>query len=322
MTNIPSIDISVVTTTYNRAHFLPRAWNSLRQQSAAWEWIVVDDGSTDNTAAVVASFDDSRIRYIWQAKHTGGANAGRNLGARMARGSFVVFFDDDDELYPNSLSQMVRVMTQADPNVGVAVFQCVFEAKPADLRGVIDGAVYSEADIVCGRMLGGEKLLVYRREVFDEFQLPEDLLFSEGVFVYAVAKKYQFLMVAQLGRIYHQHGGNVSRPGQIVARSKLIGMGYERILQNHAQVLSKCPSEKNNYLAKALYRYAVAGCRTDTYRIFRMVSQSGNWRQTLRATIILVFGWLGLMRRIETWRLQQVRHNLMRSSRIGADPSR
>lgn len=309
-----SIAISVVTPTYNRTHLLPRAWNSLKNQTVAFEWIVVDDGSTDDPASVLATFGDVRIRYYRLPQHTGGANAARNVGARAAVGRLVVFFDDDDELYPDSLRQMSRVMEQAAPEVGVAVFQCVFESGPADMRGVIDGAIYTEADIVCGRMPRGEKLLVYRREVFEDFQLPEDLLFSEGVFVYAVARKYKFLTVAQPGRIYHEHPGNVSRPELMIARSKFIAMGHERIVKDHAEVLDGCHKVKVDYLIKALYRYAVADCRTDMRRVFREAVRCGDWRQRFEAVGIWALGELGLASWIEVRHIARLRKKLMNSA--------
>ena len=65
--------VSIVTPTYNRAHLLPRAWASIaRQTETRLEWIVVDDGSTDNTRQVVLAFNDPRIHYIYQ--HNQGEN--------------------------------------------------------------------------------------------------------------------------------------------------------------------------------------------------------------------------------------------------------
>jgi glycosyltransferase involved in cell wall biosynthesis len=317
-----SIAISIVTPTYNRAHMLPRAWNSLKNQLAEFEWIIVDDGSTDDTALVVAAFGDPRIKYYRQSLHTGGANVARNIGTRAARGPLVVFLDDDDELYPDSLLQMILTMEQADAEVGVAVFQCVFENGPVDMSDVIDGAIYGEADIVCGLMPSGERLFIYRREVFDEFQLPEDLLFSEGVFVYAVSKKYKFLMVAQLGRIYHEHGGNVSRAEHMTARSKLIAIGYERIVCDHAEVLDASHRVKAMYLIKALYRYGVAGCGSDMYRVFWAAMSCGDWSQRLQSIVIIVLGALGLTPWIDAHRVKHLRKKLMGSNNGASNLSR
>ena len=80
--------VSIVTPTYNRAHLLPRAWASIaRQTETRLEWIVVDDGSTDNTRQVVLAFNDPRIHYIYQ--HNQGVNEARNRGGLEVRGDYV-----------------------------------------------------------------------------------------------------------------------------------------------------------------------------------------------------------------------------------------
>lgn len=303
MMNGRPIDISVVTTTFNRASLLPRAWHSLKGQNPSFEWIIVDDASTDSTAGVVRSFSDSRIVYVRHPENRGGPNAGRNRGSRMARGRYVIFLDDDDELYPGSLSEMVEKMDGADPRVGVALFQCVLAGGGRWDDPIVDGAIYGEKDIVCGNVLGLEKICIYRREIFDSFELPEDLLCSEGVFVFAVAKRYEFLMVARPGRIYHYDSGSVSGPSKIIDRSRQIAMGYERILANHREVLAENPAAESAYVAKALYRYAVASCTSDAMRMFRRLLRDGPAREVFRGAAILLLGLTGMAKLAERCRV-------------------
>jgi len=308
--NEQPIDVSVITTTYNRAGLLPRAWDSLNGQTPSFEWIIADDASTDGTEEVVRSFSDDRIVYIRHTENRGGPNAGRNWGTRIARGRYVVFLDDDDELYPGSLADMVRRMDEADPRVGVALFQCVLAGGGRWDDRIVDGAIYKEKEVVCGDVLGLEKICIYRKEVFDHFTLPEDLLCSEGVFVFSVSKRYNFLMVAQPGRIYHYDATSVSGPEAIVARSRQIAMGYERILANHWEVMGDCPKMEATYSTKALYRYAVADCPWDALRMFRRLLRRGPIREILRGGVILL---LGLMRsakildKVRTARLRRAR---------------
>ncbi|MEN8174159.1 MAG: glycosyltransferase family A protein [Pseudomonadota bacterium] len=104
--------VSVIVPTYNRADVLPRAINSiLRQSFQDFEIIVVDDGSIDDTGAVVSQYLDrpgSRVRYAFQ-KHTNVASA-RNLGIRLARGSYIAFLDSDDEWFPAKLQKQVAYL--------------------------------------------------------------------------------------------------------------------------------------------------------------------------------------------------------------------
>ena len=100
--------MSVVIPSYNHAQFIDEAIESaLRQNHANVEVVVVDDGSTDNTRAVVARHE--RVRYIYQ-RNLGLARA-RNTGLDASTGEFVVFLDADDRLLPEALAVGVRELT-------------------------------------------------------------------------------------------------------------------------------------------------------------------------------------------------------------------
>lgn len=88
--------VSVIIPTYNRAHLLGRAIQSVLDQTYGdLELIVVDDGSADNTEEVVGSFDDRRLRYIRLSENSGGSAIPRNTGLRAARGQYIASLDDD-----------------------------------------------------------------------------------------------------------------------------------------------------------------------------------------------------------------------------------
>lgn len=100
--------VSVVIPTYNHAHFLGRALQSVTSQSySRWEALVIDNHSHDNTDEVVASFGDTRIR-IFKIHNNGVIAASRNLGIREAKGSLIAFLDSDDLWYPAKLERCVK----------------------------------------------------------------------------------------------------------------------------------------------------------------------------------------------------------------------
>lgn len=99
-----SPSVSVVIATYNRARFLPETIESVfRQRFEDFELIVVDDGSTDDTRAVLDSYGD-RIRVFYQENR--GPSAARNLGIRHARGRWISIQDSDDLCAPNHLEAL------------------------------------------------------------------------------------------------------------------------------------------------------------------------------------------------------------------------
>jgi glycosyltransferase involved in cell wall biosynthesis len=113
--------ISVILPTHNRAHLLDRAIDSVLSQS--WrnlELIVVDDGSTDDTAALLNRLDDSRLSVIHFDSNRG-ASAARNAGLAQARGEFVTFMDSDDAWYEHRITRQHHLMARAPASVGLSV---------------------------------------------------------------------------------------------------------------------------------------------------------------------------------------------------------
>jgi glycosyltransferase involved in cell wall biosynthesis len=111
--------VSVIISTYNRAQFIARAIESVLAQSYPhFELIIIDDGSTDGTAEVVARYQDSRIRYQWV--ENGERSRARNLGIHLSHGRYIAFLDSDDWFLPDKLAHQVAVI-EADPAIGMVL---------------------------------------------------------------------------------------------------------------------------------------------------------------------------------------------------------
>jgi GT2 family glycosyltransferase len=105
-------DVSLVVTSYNHGRFLAEALTSALGQTRPFrEIIVVDDGSTDDTAAVAAGFP--AVRYLRQENR--GLGAARNTGLRESSGELLVFLDADDRLHPNAVEAGIRCL-DANPD--------------------------------------------------------------------------------------------------------------------------------------------------------------------------------------------------------------
>jgi glycosyltransferase involved in cell wall biosynthesis len=145
--------ISVIIPTYNRASLLSRSVRSVLQQTYPdWELLVIDDGSTDNTAEFIRSLNDKRIHYYY--KKNGGVSSARNLGLAKAKGEYVAFLDSDDEwpaAYLNTLYQALR----QHPTFGCAYCN----RKEVYLDGTIEDAFGPE------RFLSGDLAINYFTKV-------------------------------------------------------------------------------------------------------------------------------------------------------------
>ncbi|OGU12280.1 MAG: hypothetical protein A2075_11570 [Geobacteraceae bacterium GWC2_58_44] len=105
------IQVTVFTPTYNRSRTLERTYLSLREQSFKdFEWLVVDDGSTDDTASLVAKWQQDEnffpIRYFF--KPNGGKHTAHNLGVTLARGEYFAILDSDDWYVADTLEILSR----------------------------------------------------------------------------------------------------------------------------------------------------------------------------------------------------------------------
>ncbi|MGI0493135.1 glycosyltransferase family 2 protein [Alkalinema pantanalense CENA528] len=113
----PMPKITVCIPTFNRAHLLPFAIGSvLAQTESDWELIVCDDGSTDDTPAVMAGYTDPRIRYLRHDRNIGKSNNMRS-GYEAATGEYFIKFDDDDRLTPDFLAKTSQILDQ-QPEIG------------------------------------------------------------------------------------------------------------------------------------------------------------------------------------------------------------
>jgi len=118
--------VTVVTIFLNEKRFLQEAIDSVRAQTVAdWEYILVDDGSTDGSSDIAraAAAADPRIRYVDHPNHANqGMSASRNLGLRHARAALIAYLDADDVWGPGKLASQIAVMS-ANPRAAMTYGQ-------------------------------------------------------------------------------------------------------------------------------------------------------------------------------------------------------
>jgi glycosyltransferase involved in cell wall biosynthesis len=147
--------VSVIIPAYNQGCFLVSAIESvLAQTYQDFEIVVVDDGSTDNTAEVAQSYSDPRVRYVYQDNR--GLSAARNTGIRHSAGEFLSFLDSDDLFLPEKLELLTAVLDDRS-DVGFVAGQ----AQPIDEQGKPTGKLFATPLPENGReLLNGNPLHV------------------------------------------------------------------------------------------------------------------------------------------------------------------
>jgi len=167
--------ITVLTPTYNRSHTLPRLYESLcNQESKNFEWVVVDDGSTDNTQALLSDFAMSApftIQIISQLNS--GKHVAVNVGASVAKGEWIFIVDSDDALTPDGISAIEEALSQlpSDNTVGLCFRRAFFD-------GTIIGKIIKGPSIIklnpteAGALFRGDLAYVFRKDVMIKHPFP------------------------------------------------------------------------------------------------------------------------------------------------------
>lgn len=206
------LKFTVFTATYNRAHTLHRPYRSLCAQSLRdFEWLIVDDGSTDRTRHLVETWQqeaDFPIRYFYQENC--GKPAACNLGINEAHGEFFLTLDSDDGCTSNALERFLHHWNNIPREV-----QSKFSAVTAlcqNQHGMLVGAPYprdildsNSIELSYKYKIKGEKWGFQRTDVLKQFPFPVDpehKFVSESVVWLAIARQYQTRFVNEQLRIY------------------------------------------------------------------------------------------------------------------------
>lgn len=127
--------VSIIMPAYNSANYIKDSIESvLRQSYPYWELLVIDDGSSDNTAEIVKAYNDKRIVYLHQPNQ--GVAAARNYGLAEAKGRFIAFLDSDDIWLSEKLSSQLAFMQSQDIGFSYTEY-CQFWDNPAETGELI-----------------------------------------------------------------------------------------------------------------------------------------------------------------------------------------
>lgn len=194
--------ITILTPTYNRASLLPRLFDSLlRQTNKDFEWIVVDDGSTDNTREVVANLKEKcggafPMGYVYKAN--GGKHMAINIGAERARGELLFIADSDDLLTDDALETVANSWHDISDDksfAGIAGLDITMDTREVIGSGLPQEHIDCNAiDIRYRHHVTGDMKEVFRTEVLREFPFPEfagERFCPEQLVWFRMARRYR-----------------------------------------------------------------------------------------------------------------------------------
>jgi hypothetical protein len=165
--------ISVLTPTYNRKYTIPRLYDSLKSQvDDDFEWVVVDDGSSDGTHDLIRDYQSESnfiIRYCHQSN--AGKHAALNTGVGLCSGEWILIVDSDDYLDANALSLVSENLINVSNNVVGVCFRKKYIDGTSIGRELV-GEVKLMTPIEAGHYYGGDLAYVFRRDVMLKCPFP------------------------------------------------------------------------------------------------------------------------------------------------------
>jgi glycosyltransferase involved in cell wall biosynthesis len=203
---------TVFTPTFNRAHTLNKVYNSLNKQTFKdFEWLVVDDGSVDNTKTLIEQWKNEasfNIRYFYQKNS--GKHVAINKGVREAKGKFFLILDSDDACVPETLERFLyhwnSIPKKERKNFsGVSVLCMDPEGKIIGNKFPQNPCDLTYLELMTRYRVVGEKWGFHRTEVLKEFPFPEingEKFIPEGIVWNRIGQKYKIRHVNEKLRIY------------------------------------------------------------------------------------------------------------------------
>jgi glycosyltransferase involved in cell wall biosynthesis len=275
--------ITVIIPTHNRAALLPRALNSvLAQDFASFEVIVVDDGSTDDTAAVLSRRADDRLHVLRHAQALGAAGA-RNSALALARAPIVAFLDDDDEMLPGFLAATAGAHAQL-PTVDLCWTGVIFQHKDGS-RKIQDWSRWAGSRRFVNRLAGccGISLRTERLRAMGGFDRSFRIAEDTDLFMRLVESGGTWRCIAQpLMKVDVHPGASLSRSGN----SELHIEHIRRLLERHGALIEADPAIWRQYhgsLTNHLYR---AGHLREARReLLRMLGRRGSFTLALESIL-------------------------------------
>lgn len=189
--------LTVFTPTYNRAYMLESLYNNLKEQTFTdFEWLIVDDGSSDNTKELIGKFkEENKININYILKKNGGKHTAMNVGADNALGELFFVVDSDDGLLKDSLEKIKdswESVKSKDTCVGIIGLN---EYK----NGEYIGKKFEHEmeipfiEIYTKYKVNGDKAIALKSDVFREFKFPERdgiRFITESIILDDISKKY------------------------------------------------------------------------------------------------------------------------------------
>lgn len=247
--------------TWNRDNFIPEALDSIIAQTFKdWECLVIDDGCTDNTKRIVNSYlkRDERIKYYTRTSaYKKGLPGSRNYGMNLAKGEYIIFFDDDDIVHPENLNICVEQMERNKDsffcrydkeafwgNLNIDKFPLI---SPPAVKKVSEKGIEK---MITGELPFASCTVLWKKTCFKENRFNENLMYAEEWELYSRILIAGFEGISINSILYYNRKHEKSNTGEFfnndpIRRESKI-KAVEEVIKN---------LKKNDLLSPAIIKY-------------------------------------------------------------------
>ena len=283
---------TVFTPTFNRKELLEKLYKSLQKQTYTdFEWLIVDDGSTDGTGEKVKEFlEESKLDIKYFYKENGGKQRAYNFATDKANGELFICLDSDDEYVENGFETILKYWEKYEKNGEIAGMG--YLSMYPD--GEIIGSSFPEKEMISTQFdiynkygVKGDKGLMFRTEIIKKYKFPifdDEKFITEAVVYNRICEKYKMVYVNEKIEIKeYQEDGLTAKYNNLLLRNPKGQALY------HNEINFQNLTFKQKILNNAIY---YKFCRVAGYKLGKIFKESKNKLFLLMGVVIGEYMWM------------------------------
>jgi glycosyltransferase involved in cell wall biosynthesis len=246
--------------TYNRAHFIAETLQSIQNQNFTnWECLIIDDGGNDNTLEVITPIinDDSRFSFHRRTtNYQKGLPGTRNYGLDLAKGEYIIFFDDDDIVHPDNLKIAVAVIKSNNADFCHYQKHSFQNIEPAivNTQIIVEGNINKDAikKVITQEIGLASCTVLWKKECFANIRFNESLMYAEEweCYIRIISENFKGVIISNV--LYYNRKHSNSNTGTFYTNSPIRRESYTKAILLVTQNL-----KEKQLLTCALKRYFI-----------------------------------------------------------------
>jgi glycosyltransferase involved in cell wall biosynthesis len=267
--------VSIIMATYNRAHFILETLVSVQAQTFLnWECLIIDDRGTDNTEEIITPVigQDDRFKFIKRPEsYKKGLPGCRNYGLDLAKGEYIIFFDDDDVVHPDNLNMCIEVIETNKIDFCHYQKKAFEEQKPifkSNPITIVKSLTKADIEKIITQEIGlASCTVLWKKQCFETIRFNESLLYAEEWDCYSriIAENFKGIIISNI--LYYNRKHAASNTGEFYRHNAIRRESYAKAILLVIQNL-----KEKQLLSDSLKRYFVTLSKDfSEYKLFNAI---------------------------------------------------